>query len=88
MDDGGRYVRGVERRGDVLGMRDGGAEHHSGRSPAFSRQCRITSSVTGARFMMSATSDHVEIRGGLADRAQLVLHADVDDEGARRHEMA
>ncbi len=31
---------------------------------------------------------HVEIRHGLADRTQLVLHAHVDDEGARRHKMA
>ena len=31
---------------------------------------------------------HVEIRHRLADRAELVLHTHVDDEGARRHQKS
>jgi hypothetical protein len=30
---------------------------------------------------------HVVVGRGLADRAQLLLHADIDHEGARRHEV-
>ena len=78
----------VEGLGDIGGMRDGRAEHDGravdGLLPP------MADHLLGDRRAVHDLGDlgHVEVRGGLAHRTQLVLHADVDDEGARRHEMA
>ena len=88
MDDGRRDVCVIERRGNVLGMSDGGAEDDRGPIAGF--LLPMPDHLVGDRGAVHDACHlcHVEIRQCLAHRAQFVLHSDVDDKGARRHEMA
>ena len=102
MDQRGGNARRPERLGDMLGVSDGGAEHH-GLPEVLSVPCRGSAAprllclllpvpdhlVGDGRAVHDARHlRHVEIRHGLSDGPQLVLHAHVDDEGARRHQVA
>ena len=88
VDQRGGNASCPERVGDVFGMRDGGAEHHG--LPVARLLLPVPDHLVGdGRSVHDARHlRHVEIRHRLADRAQLVLHAHVDDEGARRHQVA
>ena len=79
----------------MRGMGDGRAEHDC-LSPGSSGPCLlrlllpVPDHFVGDRRAVHDRGHfaHVEIRQRFAHRAQLVLHADVDDESARRHQMA
>ena len=87
-DERGRDARLAERLRHMLGMGDGRAED-DGLSIA-RLFLPMADHLVGDRRAVHDLRHlgHVVIRHGLADRAQLVLHAHVDDEGPRRHEVA
>ena len=78
---------GAEGAGDILGVVDGGAEHDG--LPVAGLLAPVPDHLIGHRRLVHDRVDlaHVEVGGGATDRLELVLDADVDDEGPGLHQM-
>ena len=88
MDDGRRNTRIVEGGSDIFGMGNGGTEDDGG--PLARLFLSVPDDLVSHRRAVHDLRDlgHVVVGGCLAHGAQLFLDADVDDESARRHQMA
>ena len=88
VDQRGRDPRAAECLGHMVRVGDGGTEDD--RLPVACLLAPVADHLVGDRRAVHDVRHlgHVEIRTGLADRLQFLLHADIDDEGTRRHEVA
>ena len=84
---GSRDAVGAERRGNILRMLDGRAEHH--RLPLARLILPVADDLVRHRRLVHDLGDgiHVEVGGDAADLLQRLLDTHVDDEGARLHQM-